>query len=728
MDFQRFYIVLKRYVWVLLLVPVLAASLTYFLVQDLPKEYSSQALISTGLVDQSQRIVVGNTPMDYFATQQQFENIIEFLKMKKNINLLSYKLMLHDLENPDDSFNKIDEEIAALSSVDRQSIISEYKRFLAEGKIITPEDNQKYKLFDYLQSMKYGEAAITEQLEVTRKDNSDFIQINYLSNNPYLSVYVVNTVANDFVHSYQERSNLNQNNSKELLDSLVKGKEESMNVKNNQIKDFQVKNSVINLASQAEALYSQITAKDAQRAGSVGEIQSLQGAIQGIESKLKNGNSELAFTSTVENNQIVTLKNQLQKANERYVDNNFQQEDARAIDSLQSRLSKLVAGSTTSTASDPRILRQNLIQQKLSMEVDLDRAKSGLTVILSDLAQLRARYNSMVPNDAGLKNYEREADVATKEYLSALDMYNQSNAVGSTGIQPRLVQAGVVNPAEPSKQFMYVGLAGMGSFATYILALAIAFLLDRKVRTSVELAVITNKRILGQINDIVPNDKDLKTVWEEGKSTKDYSLYKDLVRSLRFEIDTSMKADNNKIVGVTGIHDNSGASFIASSLAYSFAMIKKRVLLIGGDYVLSKSKELKGKEVDDVTENQFFDSYIIKRELHTDQFITKLTTNSKNESLLEVYNEDVLRNGFEELKKEFDVIIIDMQSLRKVHNTKEWLMFVDKSVAVFPSGAIMEPHDKESISFMNRQNGFLGWILNKTKTQDLGLVKAISSN
>lgn len=724
MDFQRFFKVLKRYVWFLLAIPILAASLTYYLVQDLPKEYNSQALISTGLADQSQRVVVGDKQMDYFATQQQFDNIIEFLKMKKNINLLSYKLMLHDLESPSDAFNKIDEEIAALSSDDLQAIIAQYKMFLVEGKIITPEDNQEYKLFDYLQSMQYGEKTIVEQLEITRKDNSDFIQIDYLSNNPYLSVYVVNTIANDFVHSYQERSSLNQSNSKELLDSLLKGKEQFMNAKNSQIKDFQVRNSVINLSSQAEALYARINEKDAQRASVVGEIQSLQGAIQGIETKLKNGNAELASTSTIENNQIINLKNQLQKANERYVDNNFQQEDARAIDSLQSRLSKLVASNTTSIGSDPRLLRQNLIQQKLTMEVGLDRAKSGLTVILSDLAAMRERYNRMVPNDAGLKNYEREADIATKEYLSALEMYNQNSVMGSTGIRPQLAQAGVVNVAEPSKKLMYVGLAGTSSLGTCIFVLAIAFLLDRKIRTSDQLAMITQNKIIGQINNIVPNNKDLKTVWEEGKSTEDYSLYKDLVRSLRFEIDTSLKADGQKIIGITGVHNNSGASFIASSLAYSFAMTKKRVLLIGGDYVLSKPKQLKGKDADVVEENQF-DSFIVKRELQTDQFITKLTTNSKNESLLEVYNEDVLRNGFDELKKEFDVIIIDVQSLQKIHHAKEWLMFADKSIALFPAGAIVGPYEKELISFMDKRDGFMGWVLNKTKVEDLGLINTI---
>src|SRR5690606_33559580 len=112
----------------------------------------------------------------------------------------------------------------------------------------------------------------------------------------------------------------------------------------------------------------------------------------------------------------------------------------------------------------------------------------------------------------------------------------------------------------------------------------------------------------------------------------------------------------------------------------------------------------------------------------TDEFITKLTTNAKNESLLEVYDEDVLRNGFEELKKEFDVIIVDVQSLQKVHRAKEWLMFVDKSIAVFPAGATVGPNERELISFMNKQDGFLGWVLNKPKVDDMGINRMIRSN
>src|SRR5690606_33804225 len=122
------------------------------------------------------------------------------------------------------------------------------------------------------------------------------------------------------------------------------------------------------------------------------------------------------------------------------------------------------------------------------------------------------------------------------------------------------------------------------------------------------------------------------------------------------------------------------------------------------------------------------DSYVVKREIHTEDFITKLNTNAKNESLLEVYEEDILRSSFEELKKEFDVIIIDIQSLQKIHRAKEWLMFTDKSIALYPAGAIVGPYEKELISFINKQEGFIGWVLNKTKANDLGLMNMIQLN
>ena len=723
MDFRRFIKLLKRFSWILILIPIVASTLTYFLVQDLPKEYKSNALISTGLADQSQRVLIEDKQTDYFVVTQQFNNIIEFLTMKKNVNMLSYKLILHDLENTEDAFHSSPETFASLDSNARREVIQAYRAMLAEGKIITPEDNETYPLYDYLQSVGYDESTILNNLEISRQEFSDFVNIQYTSNNPHLSVYVVNTISTDFVNSYTARANYNQTSSKELLDSLLQGKEQSMNAKNAQVKDFQVKNQVINLETQAEGLSMQIAEKEALRAATVGEIQSLTGAIKGIEAKLKNRNSELVSVNIAENNQIVNIKSQLQKANERYVDNNFRAEDARMIDSLQTRLSSLIASSANNVSgSNPRELRQSLIQQKITMEVDLDRAKSGLAVILNDLNRLKGQYNRMVPNDAGMKNYEREAEVATKEYLNTLDMYNKNNMLSSTGIRPQLAQAGVINPAEPSKQIIYVGLSGFGSFSVCLFFLVGAFVLDRRVVDSNQLIRMTDKKVIGVVNRIVPNNMDLRTIWEKSETSKDYAIYKDLLRSLRFEIDASMKAEGKKVIGVTSLFDNAGSSFIASSLAYSFAVTKKRVLLIGGEYALDKTVN---KEI---APSQYFDSFIEKRELKAEEFITKLTTNGKSESLFEVYNEDILKNGFDELKKDFDVIIIDVQSLQKLNRAKEWLMFTDKSFAIYPAGETVGTYEKELISYINKQDGFMGWVLNKAKVDEIGLRKLALAN
>src|SRR5690606_4070692 len=131
--------------------------------------------------------------------------------------------------------------------------------------------------------------------------------------------------------------------------------------------------------------------------------------------------------------------------------------------------------------------------------------------------------------------------------------------------------------------------SGVGSFSVCLFFLIGAFVLDRRVTDSNQLIRATDKKVIGVVNRIVPNNMDLRTIWENSETSKDYAIYKDLMRSLRFEIDASMKVEGKKVIGVTSLFDNAGSSFIASSLAYSFAVTKKRVLLIGGDYALDKT-------------------------------------------------------------------------------------------------------------------------------------------
>ncbi|MFD2634478.1 GumC domain-containing protein [Pedobacter mendelii] len=238
MDIKSLLKLINKYKWVLILVPIIAVTITYFLVQNLPKQYSSEVQISTGLLDPSKK-VISNENTDFFQVSQQFNQIMEKFKMKKIMNILAYNLMIHDLENPKKSFRKYSEKLDSLNAQNRAELIQIFKEKLATKSILTLSDNNgKYKLYNLVGSMGYGEETLRKQIEINHADNSDLITLEYVSENPELSAYVVNTLAADFISNYSSEISFNQNNSIVLLDSLLKQKEATMNEKNNALAAF----------------------------------------------------------------------------------------------------------------------------------------------------------------------------------------------------------------------------------------------------------------------------------------------------------------------------------------------------------------------------------------------------------------------------------------------------------------------------------------------------------
>lgn len=714
MDVRAFLKKINRYKWILIIVPIIAAAITYFLVQNMPKEYKSQVRISTGLVDPSKQLATSRSAADYFTQSQQFGNIMEMMTMKKMMSLLSYNLILHDLENPKEAFKMESETIKKLSPQERKEVILSFRTMLANGKTLSLADNDgKYKLLDIINSMGYNQDNFDKKLSISRKENSDFIDVDYVSENPLLSAFVVNTLANEFLYTYGVNVNHNQEESILLLDSLLKEKEKVMNAKNNALKDFKMNNGVLNVSAQSEMVYRQIASNEELRAQTIREIQSLTGAIAGIDDRLMNSRSESTRKALVaDNTEIIALKGQIQAANERYVDNNFNPEDKKRIDELQDRLSSLIASSSLQVFEDPKSNRQSLLGQKRQMEVSLDLAKNSLASINSELSQAKARYNKMVPFDAGILNYERDAEVATKDYLETLNKSSQTSMESNTGLKLEIAQVGLPGSPEPSKKLLYVAISGISTFFVCLLALLIGFLLDNTISTSEQLASATKSPVLGQLNVIKEAAPSVKSIWGSKLSIKDYDIHKDLLRSIRFELDKDFGLNGCKILGVTSVSDGVGKSFLSTGLAYAFAKTNRKVLLISEDAQVKTDINKKTKEL---ISPQTFENFLMKREIQIEDLITVLNINPNNDSLFEIQTINNLKLSFDQLKNEFDIIIIDIESLKEVNKAKEWLLFVDRVVAVFGAGDDIQSTDQTQIEYLRNRKDFIGWVLNRTK-------------
>lgn len=715
MDIKAFFKIVNRYKWILILVPILAATVTYFLVKNLPKTFSSEAQIATGLVDQSKQ-VIGTQNADYFKTNQQFSSIIEKLKMRKIMSILSYNLVIHDLSDPKTAFKKYSEKVDSLSAADRLKIAELYMQKLKNKSIINPSDNKgPYKLYDIVSSMGYDELSLNKKLDISHADNSDFITIKFTSPAPLLSAFVVNTLATEFINNYGIDVNYNQNQSIAVLDSILKGKERDMNSKNAALKDFKMRNGVLNLDKQSELVYQQITQAEDKKAQVIRDLQASQGAIAAIDKRLRSSDPDMGRNVVGDNNQVINIKNQLEIANKRYIDGNFKPEDKKRVDSLASLQIAITSRNADKYIVDPQVSRQNLLQQKYTLETTVAQLNSSVKAIDSELATARSKYNSMVPFDAGIQNYMRDADVATKDYVEVLNRVNQSQTEQNIGLKLQLAQIGLPGLPEASKAIVYVGLSAIASFFICFSLLVLLFLMDSSINTTQQLAAATKSTVIGSLNFIPEADKTIRTIWGDKDHNNNYGIHKDLLRSLRFEVTSNMAVEESIVLGITSLASGEGKTFVASNLAYAYAMTGKKVLLIGGDEqstpVLSDSKQL--------AVSQNFETFLVKREIKVEDLITRLNKVDDSKSLLEIQNERNLRTGFDILKRQFDIIIIDISGLVNINIAKEWLSFTEKSFAVFEAGKSISDTDKDLITFLKTQPGFMGWVINKVRLSEI---------
>jgi succinoglycan biosynthesis transport protein ExoP len=714
MDIPRFFKLLKRYFWILIVIPAIAAGITYYFSKNLTKEYKSEVQISTGLVDQSKQLS-SQAQNDYFKTSQQFANIFEKLKMRKITSILSYNLIIHDLENPKTSFRKYSPKIDSLSAAQKTEVINEYKRRLLSKTPITSFDNNgKFKLYDIIASMGYDDATINKKLNISRGDNSDFVNIEYTSENPLLSAYLVNTLATEFIRNFTLDTYTNQNNSIALLDSLLKKKELEMNSKNSALKEFKMKSGILNLDEQAAGVYAQISQYEERKAAAIRDIQANQGALSEIDSKLRGSSSgsatNLNAIAIKDNSIILTIKNQLKVANDRYIDGNFKPADKRKIDSLQTLLNAQSGKSYEAASENPQTVRQALTQQRTAIEIANAQIKNTVSSIDKQLAALRAQYSTMVPYDANIANYTRDADIATKDYMAALDRTNQGKTEQNTGVKLGIAQLGLPGNAQPSKTIIFVAMAGAATFMVCFVSLLALFLFDTAIYSPAHLAKATGSPVMGSLNFLKSENKEPKTIWSDDNTVMEYTVFKDLLRSLRFEIDKEMTESNSQILGITSLGYKAGKSFIASSLIYSFAMTGKKVLLISGEQEDS-DRPISQKQIP----SEFFETFLVKKEIQTEDLITVFNNKAHNSSLLETQSAHNLKTGFDVLKKEFDLIIIDVNSLIEINKAKEWLSFTDRSIAIFEYAEVIKEDQKASLKYIKDHPGFMGWVLNKVR-------------
>ncbi len=722
-EITHFLEFLKRRLPILVLVPLVAMAVCYYFTRTLPDTYLSQGRIATGLVDRISQIVISDQPVQGSEIDRSFDNLIQLMKMKKVMDRVAQRLLVHDLTAPRDSaFRPPSETLAKLDAATKQRIAA-----MLTNQVDSLPGGASDKLYEarisavngMAKEMGYNPAALLEKLIIERLATSDYLEVTYEAEDPRLTAFVVNALLEEFQQMYTRRLLQSSNRSVMFFNDLVQQKRNALNGRMDALKNYKIRNNVLNLDEQANGLYGHILDFETRRELAKKDVVAYQAALKNIDQRFNPKDRRYMESAMAEANQkIARISSQLKSVNDQYIQSNFDPRLKSRVDSLQENLNQLVRSSTEESAYSPLSAKADLVSRKLEMEIALELAQSSIASIDAEVNRLDEKYKGMVPDEASIQQLEASIEIASKEYTDALQQYNDARLESYSPAVLSIAERAGPGELLPSKKLILVLLAGIAALALCLFIFSATYFMDNAVRTALQLANATGLPVLGQINS-GPEGRGLRGLEDLEATDESTMLFKDLVRSIRFELDE--EAANPKVIAITSLHDQAGKTDLMYGLAWAYARINQRVLIVDGNFnspTISRQSAAKA-DVSDYFNGE--DSYLYPEQ------VDYLSTTGGDISLLEIAEESKLREKIAHLKEQYDVVLIETPALTASNKAKEWMGFADKIVAVFGYGGVLKDEDKIKVEYLRSRGPQLsGWVLSRVDkdTQPMGKTRA----
>jgi polysaccharide biosynthesis transport protein len=715
MELMNFLKRLKRYYAVLIFVPLITAIIAFLISLNLPDKYISHARISSATADKSQQLIGDQQQQEESKINLEFDNLLQTMTLNKVIDRVSYKLMLHDLDEAN-AFRKPSKLVKELSADDRSKAIKAFTALYDERRSLNPANSNEKELYKLLKSMKYDDASLKKNLTASRMENSQYINLEYASENPQLSAFMLNTLSHEFINYYTSVSNSNRSRSVQFLDSLLKEKQNALTEQTEALKQFKINNGILNLDDQAKNIYGEIADIETKKGTAQKDVVAYNMALQNIDSRFSPENKKYLESSVSGiNSEIANIKDQVKLANDAYVQSGFNEKYKAKIDSLQSKLTHAIYAQTDNYASNPLVAKDNLVAQKLTMEVSRDLAKNSVQTLDNELARLNSGLQKLVPNLATIQALQSKIEVANKEYLDVLQKYNQASLEANYSSPLKIVEDAVAGDPVPNKKIVLVALSAISSFILCVLVLFVIFYFDNSVYSADQLEYAVDINVLGTLNNINGGFSNLQDLWSQKEIDTSSQLFKNSLRSIRYEIENHIN-DDNKVLAITSLNEGEGKTFFTESLAYAFSKMKKKVLIIDGNFMhpdISTTFDVPN----------FIEKFLLgdgQAKMVDNDLITIIGNKGGDGSLLELNNSKNIEDFFLILKSIYDVIIVETSAMNSMNkaNAKEWISFADRVVVVFEAGRKLDETAAKHVQYLKQLNGKLtGMIMNKVITE-----------
>lgn len=329
----------------------------------------------------------------------------------------------------------------------------------------------------------------------------------------------------------------------------------------------------------------------------------------------------------------------------------------------------------SATEENPSVVKldQQITSLKSNVAASLKRMQANLQIQNRDIKSQESLLNSKIGKipvqERQFRVIARQQKVKEELYLYLLQK-REETAISLSATEPnaRVIDVAKAEkaPISPKKKIIY--LAGM------LLGLLVPFgviygndLLDTKIKSKLDLEGKTQIPFIGD----VPTSDDIAELIKAESRTSSAEAIRIVRTNLEFML-TNVPDGIAKTVFVTSTFPSEGKTFISVNLAATFALSGRRVLLIGSDIRNPKFGEYINVPAVGLTNylsstDKDVKDYIIKHEGYKNFFILPSGVIPPNPAELLMSNK--VDQLFDELKKEYDYIIVDTAPVSLVTDT-----------------------------------------------------------
>ncbi len=728
MDLLYFLKVLYRKKWIIIFLTFLALLTAFiFLIFKKPL-YESLAQYSTGFTADKVKLTDGSSIVDLYSADTKFDNVIETFKSPRVLGIISYRLLLHDLENPTMPYRRLsdkDMQTIIYMSVSKDAAKGILTDKINKGELLRSDIPEEKRLIEYLKLYQYDYTSLTKYLFIVRVEKTDYLNIVFRSEKPELSAWVVNAMGKEFLNYYR---NLNLQRTEENVDNI----KELERIQANKVDSL---SNILLLEKQSQGTIDPVS----RSTSAMETVKDLEGRLAEEKSKYDEHSNRLVYlegnlkrlqatsgTSSGNNSEVVKLLDQQHKLEADLVakggnDADLQKQirDIRAEINQKSSSGLSKAKATESIAD---------LQDKINEENALMKAAQSTIADYTVKINYYTGLTNINPGSNVKMDVIRDKlDLEQKQLANIKDKLNQAEGLSKDDPTANFAQTLVGQPAvepEPKKSIITMGISGVSMFFLSSFIFLFLEIFNASIKTPYGFEKAVKLKLISIVNSIRLKNKNVSEILlneTDGDEQNADALFKNNIRKLRYEISVS----GNKTFLFTSTQRQTGKSTIIEALSYSLLLSKKRVLII--DMNLHNNTLTRKLDaallVQDLGEKISTQLPVLIQKASEGRMPENLDIIGCKEASLtpsEAFFKLDMPAMLDSLKEKYDFIFIEGPALNNYADSKELVQFVSSVVSVFSAEHAVTQTDKTSIQFLQSlKQKNLGAILNNVLPENL---------